>query len=262
MYDNNRIINLRLSDITPNPLNEVRSMEYKDIENLKDSIKIVGLLHPLVVYERGTGHYYLLSGHRRLAALKSLYDNDYTVPCVVIDKPLSEVEEAEYMARSNVSRKNPDEIREEVVIASKLWDEMPKERRKAISKQFEEKFRAENEDNPTYIADPQKFKTNRFRPRLMYIKSITGLDVSNKTVADILVAKLNESGEGEPNDKKKRQSHGVSYKKLFNTMTRLSEQLDEYAYRADTGKPEYIKELQDDLNKVIERMKELSSETL
>ena len=260
--DENKIKNIRLAEITPNPLNEARSMEFKDIENLMDSIKTVGLLHPLVVTYQGEDTYYLLSGHRRYAALKSLYGRDYVVPCVVISKLLTPVEQAEYMARSNVSRKNPDEIREEVVIASNLWDEMPKERRKEISKQFEERFRAENENNPTYIANPQKFKTNRFRPRLMYIKSITGLDVSNKTVSDILVAKLKESGEGVPEDKKKRESHGVSYKKLFTTMTRLSEQLEEYAYRADTGKPEYIKELQDDLNKVIEKLKDLSGETL
>ena len=71
------IKNIMLRDIVPNPLNKSRSMDYNEIENLKDSIQAVGLLHPLVVYRNDLQKYTLISGHRRFAALNNMAGSDY-----------------------------------------------------------------------------------------------------------------------------------------------------------------------------------------
>ena len=256
------IKNIMLRDIVPNPLNKSRSMDYNEIENLKDSIQAVGLLHPLVVYRNDLQKYTLISGHRRFAALNNMAGSDYEVPCVIIDTPENEIEEAECMARANVHRSSPDEIKNEVKIANSLWDSMDKERRKKCIKRFEQEFVAENEFNPVYKEDPKKFKSNRFRPRLMYIKSITGLGLSNKTISELLKSQLKDAGEGIPDEKKKRESGRVSVKKVLSTMAKLNKQLDSYAYREDTGKPEYIEKLQEDLQDIIERLENITDEDL
>ena len=45
-------------------------------------------------------------------------------------------------------------------------------------------------------------------------------------------------------------------------MNKLNDQFDKYAYREDTGKPEYILKLQEDLEDIIERFNEITDEDL
>lgn len=256
------IKNIRLGDIVPNPLNKSRSMDFNQIEILKDSIQDIGLLHPLVVYKNDSGKYTLISGHRRFAALNNMAGINEEVPCMVIEKPEDETEEAEYMARANVHRSSPEEIKNEVKIVSDLWDSMDKERRKKWTKKFEEEFIAKNEGNPAYKEDPKAFKSNRFRPRIMYVRQISNLDLSNKTISSYLKSKLEDAGEGFAEEKPKREVRKVTVKKLLSTMNKLNDQFDKYAYREDTGKPEYIEKLQEDLEDIIQRFNEITDEDL
>ena len=96
----------------------------------------------------------------------------------------------------------------------------------------------------------------------MYIKSITGLGLSNKTISELLKSQLKDAGEGIPDEKKKRESGRVSVKKVLSTMAKLNKQLDSYAYREDTGKPEYIEKLQEYLQDIIERLENITDEDL
>ena len=57
-----------------------------DIEDLAASIELNGLMNPLCVFRRGDG-YVLFSGHRRLAAMRSLGSKYAEVPCIVFDDP-------------------------------------------------------------------------------------------------------------------------------------------------------------------------------
>lgn len=73
------IVKLPADKIEESPLNEGLPME--QIEELADSIKQVGLLEPLIVYEKKDGTYELISGHRRYRAMVSVLGWT-TVPCI------------------------------------------------------------------------------------------------------------------------------------------------------------------------------------
>lgn len=70
-----------LADIEENAANIYAQT---DIEELAESIKVAGLMQPLVVWPKPNGGYLLLAGHRRRNAIKQLGWN--TAPCRVLDK--------------------------------------------------------------------------------------------------------------------------------------------------------------------------------
>lgn len=66
--------------------NENNSYAQNDIDELAESIKVIGLQQPLVVRRKAEGGYLLLAGHRRRNAL-ALLDRK-TAPCIVLDSDL------------------------------------------------------------------------------------------------------------------------------------------------------------------------------
>lgn len=66
--------------------NENNSYAQNDIDELAESIKVIGLQQPLVVRRKAEGGYLLLAGHRRRNAL-ALLDRK-TAPCIVLDADL------------------------------------------------------------------------------------------------------------------------------------------------------------------------------
>ena len=68
--------------------NENNSYAQNDIDELAESIKVIGLQQPLVVRRKAEGGYLLLAGHRRRNAL-ALLDRK-TAPCIVLDADLDE----------------------------------------------------------------------------------------------------------------------------------------------------------------------------
>ena len=66
--------------------NENNSYSQNDIDELAESIKVIGLQQPLVVRRKTEGGYLLLAGHRRRNAL-ALLDRK-TAPCIVLDADL------------------------------------------------------------------------------------------------------------------------------------------------------------------------------
>jgi len=72
----------------------------RDVEALADSIRMDGLMDPLVVYEvEPGGPWRLISGHRRWAALHTL--NAETALCRVVPKPESEAAETLMLIQAN-----------------------------------------------------------------------------------------------------------------------------------------------------------------
>ena len=67
--------------------NENNSYAQNDIDELAESIKVIGLQQPLVVRRKTEGGYLLLAGHRRRNAL-ALLDRK-TAPCIVLDADLA-----------------------------------------------------------------------------------------------------------------------------------------------------------------------------
>ena len=68
--------------------NENNSYAQNDIDELAESIKVIGLQQPLVVRRKTEGGYLLLAGHRRRNALALLARD--TAPCIVLDADLDE----------------------------------------------------------------------------------------------------------------------------------------------------------------------------
>lgn len=58
----------------PSEWNFYSPLPLKKMEELIESIKKNGLLHPLVVWEQDDGNYFILSGHNRKKAFQILYD--------------------------------------------------------------------------------------------------------------------------------------------------------------------------------------------
>ncbi|MEE3420450.1 MAG: ParB N-terminal domain-containing protein [Lachnospiraceae bacterium] len=73
------IVKLPADKIEASPLNEGLPME--QIDELAASIEKVGLLEPLIVYEKKDGTYELISGHRRYRAMTQVLGWK-TVPCI------------------------------------------------------------------------------------------------------------------------------------------------------------------------------------
>lgn len=72
MYNANQsVIEIPLSEITPNPYQPRKQFKQESLDELADSIKQYGLLQPILVYKEDN-HYVLIAGERRLRASKIL----------------------------------------------------------------------------------------------------------------------------------------------------------------------------------------------
>jgi ParB family chromosome partitioning protein len=74
---------LPIEKITPNPRQPRKTFDEEALEELAASIRIVGLLQPIVVRELGSGEYELIMGERRLRASKLA--GVETIPAIVRD---------------------------------------------------------------------------------------------------------------------------------------------------------------------------------
>lgn len=99
--DHARIVEIPLSKIIANSRN---FYGVRDVEALADSIKLNGLLEPLIVYPYGSaaGLYRLISGHRRLAALQ--LNKAEAAPCRIVEKPASAAREDLMLISANGQR--------------------------------------------------------------------------------------------------------------------------------------------------------------
>ncbi|MBR2697283.1 MAG: ParB N-terminal domain-containing protein [Clostridia bacterium] len=87
---------IALDDIWQNPLN---FYGIRDVEELAESVKLHGLMDPLVVYPMANGKFRLISGHRRWAALHTI--NAETALCRVVAKPESDAAETLMLIQAN-----------------------------------------------------------------------------------------------------------------------------------------------------------------
>jgi ParB family chromosome partitioning protein len=108
--EDSRAVSLSIKDI---PIGEisvkknVRS-EYKNIDELKASIRQYGLLQPITVYKDGNA-YGVKTGHRRFLAFKSLYneapDKFHSIRCIIADTAnISVIQLIENIQRADLSQ--------------------------------------------------------------------------------------------------------------------------------------------------------------
>lgn len=80
--EKNRVIEINVDQIIPNPAQPRRFFDEQELENLSQSIRVSGLIQPLVV-RRVAGGYELIAGERRLRACRLA--GMKTVSCIVSD---------------------------------------------------------------------------------------------------------------------------------------------------------------------------------
>ena len=190
-----KLMRINISKIKENPLNSMRSMDEDAIDVLADSIEKIGLCEPLVVYAK-ENEYILLSGHKRLAAIKKLLAQgkvDSIVLCTVKDAPEDSEDESIQLCQGNIHRSNPEDVENECKIAEKAWVALPATRRTEYSKKFETKFREKNKNNPNFLEDPERFVKVNFSPKNEFIRMSTGLTSSNRTIFNLLKKDLPET---------------------------------------------------------------------
>ena len=212
---------IKLGNIQPNPLNIHNNDSSQQVKIIADSISSIGLESPLVVYEdaefANKKMYTIISGHKRYEALKLLGKPPiYEVPCVVEDKPKNEIAEREILLQNNLGRKSPEEIRMQVQEASRIWNKLSPDVRQKYTDAFKNQFVIE--ESKTHKVNDKYIRDN-FRPRLEYIKRMSGLDMSNSTVKSLLKAELEKVSEGFVQEVKEKT---VSIKDIIRRVNTLS----------------------------------------
>ena len=79
----NRIVEVEVGEITPNPHQPRTEFDLADMQSLAESIAQNGILQPLTVRRGSNGSYELVAGERRLRAAKLA--GLTAVPCIVLE---------------------------------------------------------------------------------------------------------------------------------------------------------------------------------
>jgi len=97
-----------LSDLVIGKGQVRKSHVSKDINELADSIRVVGLLHPIVVCASSEqpGKYEILTGQRRFLACKELGQDD--ILATVLDRPVPEIEAKVISFSENLIKLDPN----------------------------------------------------------------------------------------------------------------------------------------------------------
>jgi len=82
---NQTLKEIEIAKIKPNPHNPRLIFHEKELDDLKNSISIAGVLVPITVYEETPDEYIILDGERRWRACTAL--DKATIPANIIDKP-------------------------------------------------------------------------------------------------------------------------------------------------------------------------------
>lgn len=114
----NSILDVSPEEIHVNPHQPRKTFGTADLESLINSIKVHGIMQPLIVTKRVDGGYELIAGERRLRSSKVL--NLPTVPVIVRDA--KEQEKLELALIENIQRKNLNAL-EEAIAFQRLIDE-------------------------------------------------------------------------------------------------------------------------------------------
>jgi len=116
--DKNRIIDIELDKIQLNPHQPRQKFDHDDLEDLINSIKVYGIIQPLIVTRVDEDNYQLIAGERRLRSARVL--NLPTVPALI--REAKEQEKLELALIENLQRKNLNPL-EEALSYKRLVDE-------------------------------------------------------------------------------------------------------------------------------------------
>ncbi len=101
-----RIVNISVDDISPNPYQPRIQMNSELLEELSASIKEKGVVQPIIVRSLGNDKYELVAGERRLRACKLAGLQE--IPAII--KEVSDVEAMEIAITENIQREDLNSI--------------------------------------------------------------------------------------------------------------------------------------------------------
>lgn len=107
-YDNSQIVNIEIDNLKPFPNHPFSLYTGEKFEDLKESIRVCGIINPLIVLELGNNEYEILSGHNRCEAVKSL--GLKTVPCLILSG-LSDDDALMIVLDSNIKQRSMSEMK-------------------------------------------------------------------------------------------------------------------------------------------------------
>lgn len=195
----NSLQTIKIEALYPSKQNEILSMN--DIDVLETSIKEYGLLTPLTVYysSDNPAGFTVLSGHRRLEACKRLGITE--VPVQVISAPKTAGDEFVSRFNANISRNSDEDKETAIAEVAKHWDGLSQDERSQITVKLKQAY----DKRPNIGADG-------FRPRDEYIRAVTGISMSNRSIR----RKLAEEAESEETSKPKTAKKEKKEKKPRN----------------------------------------------
>lgn len=200
---------ISVDDIEASRFNEFRDVSEDRITTIAESIRKIGLLNPIVVFKNSNGKYTIYGGHVRTAAWRYLISTDpswpHSIPCRVFPAPSGNTEkeiersEMEMQSQAEIHRYTRKDVEKEVMRADELWQNYLSEEEKAKKREeYLISFKERNSSNPLYQEDTEKYIRNNFRPRLEYIREITGITaISDRTIRRMLNARLKANNEDE-----------------------------------------------------------------
>lgn len=106
--DQDQVWHIPLSEITPNPDQPRKHFSHGDLEDLIASVKLHGVLQPILVSEKSSGGYELIAGERRFRA--SEMAGVATIPALI--KKTTDQERLEIALIENIQRQNLNPIEE------------------------------------------------------------------------------------------------------------------------------------------------------
>lgn len=201
------VYTLQMDSIFPNPNNKLK---IRDLDVLQDNIKKFGVLSPVTVYwdSKKLG-YVLISGHRRYEACKNL--GLTKIPANVIEPPKDETEEFLEICAGNIARTSDEDINDQIKLASIQWESLSEETKKALREPLLKSYKARMKG---------EIREEAFRPKQEYIRSITGIDVSQRTISRKLAEIFADENEDEEEKKVASSEESKEKKKKEKTSTR------------------------------------------
>ena len=195
-----RVIEVPLEKIESNPSQPRKTFSHADLEELINSIRVHGIIQPLILTPLGKNHYQVIAGERRLRAAKIL--GLETVPAII--RETTQQEKIEIALLENIQRKdlNPIEKAEAFLRLSEEFNLTQEEIAKrlgksrssvantlrllSLPKEVQDAIREEkiSEGHGKILAGIEDEKKQR-----MYLKRILGLDLSVRETRKMIKSK-------------------------------------------------------------------------
>lgn len=148
------IVNIKCSQIKTNDKN---FFEVANVDELAESIELIGLQQPLVVTKSSNG-YLLIAGHRRFVAIKSL--NWDTAPCIISSQANSELETLALIQTNTQTRELTYAERVEAVKRTEQALKSLKEKGYKFSGRLRDKIAEVTKESPSEIGKMQAIEKN------------------------------------------------------------------------------------------------------